>query len=552
MVPPFGTTSLSRAVVDVAPPPVPSQRADAAIAEGRVGRARRLLLTPEAGVVAIALVFLAISAWWLATDLRMVNLDNGKHLLISVRIYQDFATGRLFEPFSGFDIYPPGVHVVGALASLVIGRPTIFGMVFAENLVFVPLLALGCYGTARVAFDRRAGLLAAIFALSVPLVMSMFHVLLVDAPEAAMVAMTVWLLLASDRFSRVGLAAAAGVAAGLGMYTKGTFVMFILGVVAVMLLRGGWRSWKGFAAFGIVASVIAGPWYLAHLGDLEGQTYGAVAGGVPIWYGGVPFPQRWTLHNFTWYGWNLLNNQLYLPLSLFFATGAGWSLWRLARRPWKGSLLPELLAGGFVGYFLISLLVLKDPRYSLPCLVYIAVLGTAWVVHAPRTVRLAATALLIGVLVVNTVNHNFGVGGVHRIRTPWAVNSPNAEYQFKLLNEAGFFEGGPDRRAEPLLGLLERLRKHGPNVIFDAATLSGGGYNLSGLTIFAFKAKLLLLAFEPDAVRQPQDAWVTRAVIEDVGRPPCLVSPLADDGTGIYVYRGRVPTNLRRARPDCP
>ncbi|MEA2155993.1 MAG: hypothetical protein QOE11_2133 [Solirubrobacteraceae bacterium] len=515
-------------------------------------RLRGALLTARAGVVLVVLVFLAISAWWLATDLRMVNLDNGKHLLIAVRYYQEFVTGRVFMPLTSFEFYPPLVHIVGAISSLLIGRPTIFGSVLAENLVFVPLLACGCYGAARVTFGPAAGLLAAVFAFAVPMLMSMFHVFLVDAPEAAMVAMTVWLLLASDRFDRVGVAAGAGAMAGLGMYTKGTFVMFVLGIVAMMLLRGGWRNWKGFLAFGVIGSLLAGPWYIGHYGDLHGQTYGAIASGAAIWYDNIPFPARWSQHNFTWYGWDLLNNQLYLPLTLFFVIGAGWSLWQLRRRSaWKDSLLPELIAGGFVGYFLISLLVLKDPRYSLPCLVYIAVVATGWIVHMPRRVRVGATALLVAIFVVNTVNHNFGVGGVHVITTPWSINSPNGEYKAVLLNQAGFFEGGPDRRAAPFLDLLKGVRRAGPNVVFDAANMSSGGYNISALTLFAFKARLVLLSFDPAAVKKG-DAWVTRAIIKDVGRPPCIVSPLADDGTGIYVYRGRVPADLRRAQPDCP
>jgi len=37
-----------------------------------------------------------------------------------------------------------------------------------------------------------------------------------------------------------------------------------------------------------------------------------------------------------------------------------------------------------------------------------------------------------------------------------------------------------------------------------------------------------------------------------VGREPCFMSPLAPDGTGIYVYRGRVPQNVSRVGADCP
>jgi hypothetical protein len=516
-------------------------------------RLRRAIGLPEAGAIAVTLVFLAISAWWLATDLRIVNLDNAKHLLIAARWHESLVHGHLLEPFTEFANYPPGIHLVGAISDLLLGIST-FGMVFASNVVFVPLLALGCYGAARVAFGRTAGVLAALFAFATPMIMSLFHVFLPDAPQAAMVALTVWLLLASDRFSRVGVAGAAGVAAGLGMYTKGTFVAFIAGILAAMMLRGGWRNWKGVLAFALVGAAIAGPWYIGHYGDLRPQTTGAVgAVGVPIWYGNVPWPTRSSVSNYSWYGWALVNHQLYLPLTLFFVTGLGWAVWRLVRRPWTGSHLPELLAGGAVGYLAMSLLLLKDPRYTLPCLVYVAVLGTAWIACLPRRPRIAVTALLVGVFVFNTVTHNFGVGGVHGIRTPWTVSSPIGEYSFMLVNETGYFEGGPDRRVEPLLDLFDRLYDRGARaVVLDEATLGPGGYHNGGLTLLVVRTKLGLPGFIPEYVTKPTDAWVTRAPIRAVGRRPCIVSPLADDGTGIYVYRGRVPKDLRRARPDCP
>ena len=42
---------------------------------------------------------------------------------------------------------------------------------------------------------------------------------------------------------------------GVGMYTRSTFVLFILGLFLVMLARGGWRRWRGVLLFGGVAFV---------------------------------------------------------------------------------------------------------------------------------------------------------------------------------------------------------------------------------------------------------------------------------------------------------
>ncbi|HEV2786739.1 MAG TPA: glycosyltransferase family 39 protein [Solirubrobacteraceae bacterium] len=521
-------------------------------------RLQGMLLTPPAAAGLVCAVFLAISAWWLANDVRMVNVDNAKHLLIALRWKDALAGGDLLEPFTGWALYPPGVHLVGAITMLVSGL-SVPAVVMVENLVFVPLLALGCYGTAKIAFGRTAGLLAVLFAFAVPMVMSMFHVFMLDAPEAAMVAVTAWLLLASERFSRVGVAAAAGIVAGLGMYAKGTFALFIAGLALMLFLRGGWRNWKGWLACGVLFAVICAPWYIGHLDDLRGQTSGAIGTAAsdpstPLWYDRVHFPETWTFANFAWYGWNLVNHQLYLPLTLFFLAGLGWSLREVAlRRRWKDSYLPELLAGGMVGYVGVSMIVLKDPRYSLPCLVFIAAIATGWITTVSRPGRTALMAVLAAVFVVNTLNHNFGVGGIHAITTSATVPSPIREYSATVLNEAGYFEGGPSRSAQPFVDLLHRIEARGGRAVaMDLAAFSSGGWHPGGTTLLVAGHTELPLTFGPEAVRTRSDYWITRLSIEDVGRPPCIPSPFADDETGLYVYRGRVPRNPARTTPDCP
>ncbi len=521
-------------------------------------RLRGAPLTPEAGVVAICVLFVAISAWWLAEDVRMVNTDNAKHLLISARWHDTIRAGDWTDVFTEWAQYPFGVHLVGALG-IALGGLSVFSMVFAENLVFVPLLALGCYGTARIVFGRTAGLLAVLFAFAAPMVMSMFHVFMLDIPEAAMVAVTVWLLIASDRFSKWQIAAAAGAVAGLGMYTKGTFVLFIAGIVAMLFLRGGWRNWKGWLAFGTLFVGIAGPWYLDHLDDLRGQTTGAVGGGpagtpsTPLWYDTVHFPEHGSIANFTWYGWNLVNHQLYLPLTLFALAGAGWAVWRVVRDRGRDSYLPELLAGCFVGYLGASWIVLKDPRYTLPCLVYLAVISTAWIVAMPRKPRLLATGVLVGLFVLNTLNHNFGVGGVHTINTAKTVPSPLGEYSLKIVNANGYFEGGPSKSAQPFVDLLDRSYPRGVrSVIVDEESFTGPGYGIGATTLLVTRTKLALPGFTADLVTSDSDAWIIRVPVAGARYRPCIASLVEGDGTGIYLFRGRAPKRPERVKPDCP
>ena len=134
--------------------------------------------------------------------------------------------------------------------------------ILAENLVFATLLALGCYKVGRLAFSPLAGLLAVVFAFGSPLIAAQFHVFMTDAPEAAMVAVSVWLVIASEGFTKLRTCALAGVAVGLGMLTKEPFPIFVLGVGLVTLGRGGRRAWPGVVVFAAIALMIALPWYV--------------------------------------------------------------------------------------------------------------------------------------------------------------------------------------------------------------------------------------------------------------------------------------------------
>ena len=172
-----------------------------------------------AAAVVLPTTFIAITCWWVsqdrgvpfgdaASDLLMIGID--RHLL---------AAGNLGGFFHHTGLYPPLTFLVGALATLVTGMSTATP-VLAENLVYVPLLALACYQLGKRAGGPQAGFLAVAFALGSPLLIEQFHVFMLDAPEAAIVALAVWLILASERFTRVGTSALAGLAVGVGLDRK--------------------------------------------------------------------------------------------------------------------------------------------------------------------------------------------------------------------------------------------------------------------------------------------------------------------------------------------
>jgi hypothetical protein len=429
--------------------------------------------------------------------------------------------------------------------------------VLTANVVFVPLLALGVYGTGTVATgDRRVGALAVAFTLASPMIIGLFHEFMLDAAQAALVAVSVWLLLLTDRFRRLELSALAGVAVAAGFYSKATFVLFVAGVVAMLLLRGGWRNWRGFAVFSLVSLVLIEPWYFLHWHDLKSMTGGAAQAQMVMWYDSVPYPDRWSPADFAWYWWALVNNQLFLPLVLLALTGIVVALVRWVRTRRADGYMPELLAGLVVSYLGITFISLNDPRYTLPAMVFLAVLGTAWIVRLSRRWMLTATAVLAGLFVVNTVMVNTGFGGTVRIDLPSEKASPISENRFTVFSENGYVAGGsaPDRdggRPRGLLALLKRARADGAQQIyFQPESLNGGGYTLAALTVYADLADLRVIGFTgPDAEQLgPDDLFVFREAPDQVkdGRP-CMISW---DGTGIFMLKG--PPNREPAQFYCP
>jgi hypothetical protein len=471
-------------------------------------------------------MFVGISGWWLAEDMRVADSATGQHILTALSYRDSVRGGDLLAPLREYHVYPPLVHLVGMLG-LLVGNIGYAAPIMAANLVFAPLLALGCFGAGSVAYDRRVGALAAVFALGTPMVIAHFHVFMLDVPLAAMVAVSVWLILASDRFARVGVSAVAGVAAGLGMMTKSTFALFVATLIAVVLVRGGWRNWRGVAVFTAIAVAIAAPWYIDHLSHLTDLTAGAVNDpGVR-----AQNPPRWSLKNAMWYADNAFEHQLYLPLAALVLVGAVAAARRWRRR--ADDYAPELILGGAGGYVAMTALNIKDPRYTLPCLVFAAVLATAWMLRDDRRLRLVPVLGLAAIVIVNTLVIDFGVGGASRLSLPghWAGGFLRGEVT--LYGSPQLAEDGRDSpRDDGVRALLEQTKKEGARQVYLGPRMDNWrDYSPQGMILMA-----RMIGLTPVDTPQlgPRDPIVMRHYQIANRPPPCL---RLEDGSGVYLAR---------------
>jgi 4-amino-4-deoxy-L-arabinose transferase-like glycosyltransferase len=488
-------------------------------------------------LVAAVLPFLALTLWWIAADARVPDFDSGRHLQYTFAMREALAGGDLLAPITqdNFNHYPPLLYLVGLLG-MAIGGAGVDSALVAQALVFMPLLALGCWGTARIAYGPLAGVLAAVFVLGAPMIVSLFHMYMLDATQASLVAVCVWLVLQSERFGRVGLAALAGLAGGGAMLLKPTTPIFLVGFVLVVLARGGWRHWRGLLVFLAVGAVVSFPWYLEHYDQLAGLTGGATgsttqaaaaAGNTYI------TPPRYSVTNALWYGWNLMNLELLGPLFISFVVGAVVATVRFARNPRKDDPTPELLAGGLVAYLGITYIALKDPRYTLPALVYVAAFGVAWV-PALRTARLrtVGAAAIAAVAIVNVVMVSFGVGDRIRIGSPRA-ETLLGERSIRLFSPAGFVVGKARDDSE-VLEVMRAVRADGITTM-ELDPGGDGTFAVSGLQVLLRFAGLQQPpSYQPTAL-DPRTAFLLRHPVPPGGPEPC--GRMAD-GQGIYVVLG--------------
>jgi hypothetical protein len=213
-----------------------------------------------------------------------------------------------------------------------------------------------------------------------------------------------------------------------------------------------------------------------------------------------------------------------------------------------GNIYPELLGGALVSWVGVTLITLKDPRYSLPALVYMAVLATAWIPALAPRVRPWLVAGLVLAVAASFASVDFGLGGRGyqlRLALPGAnPEKPPGQRFIAVYSTLGWLRGPPETSNGNLLALMRGLRSAGVRGIgsccsrerIEAGQVEGGAervdFSTNGLAMMAREANLKYI--EDESEIGPNDVFLMlhQPVI---GAPPC--QRLAD-GTGIYAVLG--------------
>ncbi len=480
------------------------------------------------GAIVATVAYIALTCWWLTQDRSIPIYDAGDHLTLALFYHNMLAAGHILEPLTSPGIYPTFGHIVGALAMFV-GGVNVASPIVAENVVFVPLLALGCYQTGRLLFGSLAGMLAVVFVLGSPLLISMFHIEMLDGPLTAMVAVSVWLILASEDFSRPGVAGLAGLAVGLGLNVKSQFPLFVIGLIAIALAHGGWRNKRGVLIFCAVAFVTGAPWYIVHIAELGSLLdIGGISSYTPTGTRSATLSAE-TLAS---YFWSVLDSQLLAPLFLLAAVGTVWTLFAVVHgRDERGARL-EFLVGGCAAFVAITLVPHHDIRYGLPLLAFSSVIATGWIASLPRAATLALSTMLILVVVANTLGITFGVGNDVSVTLPVTLAGDN---QVAVYSTSGFLVSAPSRDGD-VPGLLEALRREGVRTVtWSIGQSRAPDFSLEGLAPLSLFAKLNWAA--TPKVEFSHSASVATLIHEPVTADSPPACRRLSDGTGVWIVR---------------
>jgi Dolichyl-phosphate-mannose-protein mannosyltransferase len=512
-------------------------------ARARSGGASRLRIARWSayawGAIGATTAFVAVTCWWLTQDRGIPIYDAGTHLEVVLTYRQMLQAGNLLGPFTDSEtVYPILAHMVGVLAVMT-GGVSVASPIVGENLVFVPLLALGCYQTGRLLFGPLAGMLAVVFVLGSPLVISTFHVFLLDAPLTALVAVSSWLILASEDFSRSGVAGLAGLAVGLGMNIKVQFALFLFGLIVIVLLRGGWRNRRGFASFAVVALVIGLPWYIVHFGELGSMLELAGARGVAP----ADIPPTFSTANLGWYFWSVLDSQLLAPLFVLAVTGAVWTLATVVRSRDRRAARIEFLAAGLAAWLIITFVTPHhDIRYGLPLLAYLAVIGTGWMACVSRGYRLAGIAVLALGVSANMLGVDFGVGREVKVAL---ARGPD---QIVVYSPNGFLVSAPSRDGD-VPGLLEALHREGVRTVqWSLEQSRGSDFSYAGVSPLARITGLTPVIYQ--RLEFSPSAKIATLIHESVTAGSFAPCTQLSDGTGVWVVR--YDASAHREAFHCP
>jgi 4-amino-4-deoxy-L-arabinose transferase-like glycosyltransferase len=209
----------------------------------RIERVVRPTLARWAPALLIAGLFLfhAVNNWiWLSKNLMTRGWDRIGSLVNSLYYHEtlsEFSLQALFNA-SIQDAYRPPLFGLSMAAMYKIFGVSADVAVMVNMLYWLVMLGAG-YGIGARLGGRRLGILSTVLVALIPLMFAMSRYAYFEFSLAALTLLSIYLLLASERFEKRGASMLLGLSLGLGALIKRTFPVFVAGALVVAFFQAG-------------------------------------------------------------------------------------------------------------------------------------------------------------------------------------------------------------------------------------------------------------------------------------------------------------------------
>jgi 4-amino-4-deoxy-L-arabinose transferase-like glycosyltransferase len=192
-------------------------------------------------VVAGLILFHGVNNWiWLVQNVTWTGWDRARHLAWSLQysyLLGQFSIRSLFQVMVSDAIRPPFFAASASILYALFGRSA--DVATMVNVIYMAIALAATYGIGRRWGGRWLGLVSVTLLAFFPMFYAMSRYFYLEFALAAMVTVNVYLLLATEGFRRRGVSLLFGLSLGLGLLTKRTFAVFVVGPVIAVVLASG-------------------------------------------------------------------------------------------------------------------------------------------------------------------------------------------------------------------------------------------------------------------------------------------------------------------------
>lgn len=295
--------------------------------------------------------------------------------------------------------YPPLYPAVLAIAYALFGISQASAVIV--NALFYLALVAGTYRLAIRYVDRLPAFAAAVIVGAAPEIAFWGRQIMTDVPATALLVWSAEFFLAYQAAQRRRDLYLGAILAAAAVWLKIT-VCFLLPVMAigVVLLDGRnvWRRPRNWVVMvGMILVMLPLIWLTLHFGQTNVESVAGVPDGAA---------SRTSVANWLWYARHM-PEQIGWPVAIAAALGLGIGVVRLVRHKRLPKHWVFLVAWTSVGYLFFSAIDLKDPRFTIPILPPVAVIGVWGVCRLrpgrPRWAYPALAAIALVTLVMTLV-----------------------------------------------------------------------------------------------------------------------------------------------------